>query len=70
MQLLVSVKDAIEAAAALEQQARDELRSLTDEEAAEAADQLLALATPKSPAAQEAKLQGLIERQRILYGIP
>lgn len=56
-----------EAAAALEAQARDEIRSLTDAEALLASDQLLSMAaTAWYPPEKEQSL-GLIERQRILY---
>jgi len=55
------------AVAALEEQARNELRALTEEEALEAADRLLSLAeTAQFPPHKEKSL-GLIARQRLLY---
>ena len=59
-----------ESAEALDKQHREELRSLTEHQALHAADLLLAMAAKASYPASKEQSDGLIERQRILYGNP
>ncbi len=57
-----------ESADALERQHRAELRALTECEALAAANQLLAMAAAASYPPERERSEGLVERQRILYG--
>ena len=54
-----------EAAQALEEQRRNELRALSPEDALAASDALLALTTPKEVAAARRTYSGLVEQQRL-----
>ncbi len=55
-------------AEALDRQHREELRSLTERQALAATDCLLAMAASARYPAEKERSDGLIERQRILYG--
>lgn len=55
-------------AEALDRQKRAELRALSEHEALAAADHLLAMAASAHCPAGKERSDGLIERQRILYG--
>lgn len=59
-----------QSADALDRQHRDELRALTERQALAAADHLLALAAAAPYPPERARSEGLVERQRILYGKP
>lgn len=56
-------------AKALELRHRLELRAMTEHEALVAADRLLAMAAEMPYPPEKERTEGLIERQRILYGI-
>ncbi len=56
------------AALALEEQRRQEIRSLTTERALAAAEALLALASPAMLGAERRTWSGLVEQQRLLHG--
>lgn len=59
-----------DAARAMRQQIQDELRSLSEEEALEATDRLLAMAAEAEYPEERKQSVGLIERQKILYRLP
>jgi hypothetical protein len=58
------------AAAALEDQRKRELRSLTAERALAAAEALLSLASPRSVSEQRRVQSGLVEQQRLFHRRP
>lgn len=56
-----------QAARALEQQARNELRLMSEQEALEATDRLLSMAAEADYPEEREQSSGLIERQKILF---